>query len=99
MADVRMYTVSEAENGERLDVVAAACAELTRSRAGTLIKDGLVLVNGAAQTKAGFKLRAGDAVAITLPEAEPSHVEAQDIPIDVLYQDDDLAVPGGSRRG
>lgn len=92
MPDVRICIVSEADNGERLDVVAAAAAQITRSRAGALIKDGMARINGAAQTKAGYKLRAGDELSLTLPEAEPSHVEAQDIPIDVLYQDEDLAV-------
>lgn len=92
MPDVRICIISEADNGERLDLVAAAAAQITRSRAGALIKDGMVRINGAAQTKAGYKLRAGDELSLTLPEAEPSHVEAQDIPIDVLYQDEDLAV-------
>ena len=84
--------VTEGQAGERLDVLAAAAAEVTRSRAGSLIKDGLVRINGIAQTKAGFKVKPGDAVSVTLPEAEPSHVEAQDIDIDILYQDEDLAV-------
>jgi len=86
------HIVPDAQSGERLDVLAAAAADITRSRAGTLIKDGLVLVNGSAQTKAGFKVKVGDAISVTLPEAEPSHVEAQDIDIDILYQDEDLAV-------
>lgn len=92
MPDVRICIISEADNGERLDVVAAAAAQITRSRAGALIKDGMARINGVAQTKAGYKLHAGDELSLTLPEAEPSHVEAQDIPIDVLYQDEDLAV-------
>lgn len=87
-----VHGVSEAENGERLDVIAAAAADVTRSRAGALIRDGLARVNDAVQTKAGFRLRTGDTVSIALPDAEPSRVEAQDIPIRVLYQDDDLAV-------
>ena len=92
MADVRTYVLSDGENGERLDVIAALAAEITRSRAGGLIKDGLATVNGAVQTKAGLKLKAGDQVCITLPDAAPCEVQAQDIPIDILYQDADLAV-------
>ena len=94
MAEARVFShrTADAESGERLDVVAAAAAELTRSRAGALIRDGLVRVNGAVQSKAGLKLRPGDLVELALPEAAPARVEAQDIPIDVLYQDDDLAV-------
>lgn len=94
MAESHIFTctVDNAQASERLDVLASVLAEVTRSRAGALIKDGLVLVNGAAQTKAGFKLKAGDEISVTLPEAEPSHVEAQDIDINILYQDEDLAV-------
>ena len=94
MADAQIYTitVSGEQAGERLDVLCAAAADITRSRAGALIKDSLVLVNDTAQTKAGFKAKPCDIIRVTLPEAEPSHVEAQDIHIDILYQDQDLAV-------
>ena len=92
MAEERKYLLSPGENGERLDVIAAQAADITRSRAGALIKDGLVQVNGIAQTKAGLKLKVGDCVSVTLPDAAPSEVVAQDIPLDVLYQDEDLAV-------
>ena len=74
---------------ERLDVFVAEAADITRSRAGTLIKDGQVTVDGAVQTKAGFKLKPGNAVAITIPEAAPSSVEAEDIDLNILYQDND----------
>ena len=92
MAEERKYLLSPEENGERLDVIAAQAADITRSRAGALIKDGLVLVNGIAQIKAGLKLKAGDCITVTLPDAAPSEVVAQDIPLDILYQDEDLAV-------
>ena len=80
------------ETAERLDVFVSAAADVTRSRAGALIRDGLVAVDGATQTKAGFKLRPGSAVRIAIPEAAPSSVEAEDIDLDILYQDDDVAV-------
>ena len=80
------------ETAERLDVFVAEAADITRSRAGSLIKDGQVAVDGAAQTKAGFKLKPGNAVAITIPEAAPSSVEAEDIDLNILYQDNDVAV-------
>lgn len=94
MADARIFTLlTEPERaGERLDVLSAEAADVTRSRAGALIRDGRVRVNGQVQTKAGFRLRAGDRIELALPEAAPARVEAQDIPIEVLYQDDDLAV-------
>lgn len=84
--------VAETEAGERLDVLCAAAANVTRSRADTLIRNGLVLVNGTVQTKSGLKLRCGDELSVSLPEAAPARVEAQDIHIDILYQDADLAV-------
>ena len=80
------------ESAERLDVFVAEAADITRSRAGALIKDGMVLCDGTAQTKAGFKLRPGSSVLIRIPEAAPSKVEAEDIHLDILYQDSDLAV-------
>ena len=94
MADPRIFFLLTQQDraGERLDVLAAEAAGVTRSRAGALIRDGQARVNGVVQTKAGFKLRPGDRVELALPEAAPARVEAQDIPIEVLYQDDDLAV-------
>ena len=94
MAEKQIFTqvISGDQAGERLDVVVAALADVTRSRAGALIRDGLVQVNGAPQTKAGFRLREGDELRVELPEAAPARVEAQDIPLEILYQDADLAV-------
>lgn len=78
--------------GERLDVLAAEAAGLTRSRAGALIRAGRVRVNGQVQCKAGFKPCPGDVLAVELPAAEPAQAMPQDIPLNILYQDADLAV-------
>ena len=94
MTDAGIFsrTVSESESGERLDVLAAVAADVTRSRAGALIREGHVRVNGEPQTKAGLKLKPNDIVEVTLPASTPASIEAQDIPLDILYQDADLAV-------
>ena len=94
MAEKQIFTqiIDENQAGERLDVLTAALADVTRSRAETLIRDGLVLVGGVPQTKAGFRPRCGDELRVELPEAAPARVEAQDIPLEILYQDADLAV-------
>ena len=93
MAENALFQLTvEDRAGERLDVLCAELADITRSRAGALIKDGMAQVNGAVQTKSGLKLKNGDRIAFTLPEPEPSTVEAQDIHLDILYQDEDLAV-------
>ncbi len=81
-----------AGSAERLDVFAAALAGVTRSRAGALVKDGHVLVDGAAQAKAGYMLKPGAAVRVTVPVAAPATVAAEDIDLDIVYQDADLAV-------
>ena len=77
---------------ERLDVLASEIAEITRSRAGTLIREGRVFVDGAAQTKAGFKPRVGQKITVTIPEAVNAGVQAEDIDINIVYQDADVAV-------
>ena len=94
MAETQIFTqvISGEQAGERLDVVASLLADVTRSRAGALIRDGMVQVGGIPQTKAGLKLREGDELRVELPEAAPARVEAQDIPLEILYQDADLAV-------
>ena len=78
--------------GERLDVFVAEVADVTRSRAGTLIKEGRVRADGSVQQKAGFKLKAGMTVSVEIPEAVPAEICAEDIDIDILYQDSDVAV-------
>ena len=84
--------VAPERGGERLDVFAAELAGVTRSRAGALIREGRVAADGAAQTKAGFRLKPGMTVAVTVPEAAPATVQAEDIDLNIVYQDDDLAV-------
>ena len=78
--------------GERLDVFAAQLAQITRSRAGALIREGRVFADGEAQAKPGFKLKPGMAVRVEIPPAAPASVEAEDIELRIVYQDDDLAV-------
>lgn len=80
------------ESGVRLDVLLAEQAQITRSRAGALIKQGCVRVDGQKQTKAGFSLRQGMTLEWEIPELKPTEVVAQDIPLEIVYQDSALAV-------
>ena len=82
----------ECVSSGRLDVFLADNADMTRSRAGKLIREGEVRVNGVVQTKAGFELKSGDAVEFTLPENAPSDILPQDIPLKIVYEDACLAV-------
>ncbi len=78
--------------GERLDVALARLfPELSRSRAQKLILEGFVRCNGAG-AKANLKLAVGDTLEVFLPLARAVGVEAQNIPLEILYQDEHLAV-------
>ena len=79
-------------DGERLDVNLSKDGELSRSRAAALIRDGRVTVDGRKETKPSFKTEAGAAIVLDMPEAKPAKTEAQDIPLEILYQDEHLAV-------
>lgn len=78
--------------GERIDkYLAAQLEDLSRSRIQTLLADGMIKVNGQA-VKAKYKLEIGDSINICLPELKEVHIEAQNIPLDIVYEDDDLLV-------
>lgn len=81
-----------AQAAQRLDEFVKACAGVTRSGAQRLIERGCVRVDGELPRKAGQQLRAGQRVEIIVPEPVAMNAVAQDIPIDILYQDEYLAV-------
>lgn len=85
-------TFTAAEDGARLDAFLAEQMEgHTRSSVQKLIGQGMVLVNGAPAAK-NYRLRAGDAVGVELPDPEPLEAVPQDIPLDIVYEDRDLLV-------
>ena len=85
------------EKGQRLDVfVVERFPELSRSHVQKLIEQGNVLVDGTVR-KANYKLRGGEAVQVTVPQAEPISVEPEDIPLDILYEDKDIIVVNKAR--
>lgn len=76
----------------RCDVYIAENVEgITRSFASKLFDEGRVLVNGKA-VRSSFKLKEGDCISFTMPKARELSVEAQDIPLDIIYEDDDVLV-------
>ena len=83
----REYT----SDGSRLDVLLSRDGEISRSRAAQLIREGCVTVNGKTEEKAACKPDAGAIVALAMPEVRPAKAEAQDIPLEILYQDQHLA--------
>src|SRR5215472_15488508 len=77
-------------SGDRLDRwVAEHCQNLSRARVQELIAQRLVLVNGA-PAKPAYKLRAGDKVFVEAQERPPLTAAAESIPLEILYEDDDL---------
>ncbi len=85
-------TVKTEESGERIDAL-LACQEAIRSRsaAAKLLEAGLVTLHGAPVRK-NHRAAAGDIFEVVLPEAAPAKAAAQDIPLDVVYEDGDVIV-------
>jgi len=80
------------QRGQRLDrFLTAFLGSHSRSQLQKLIADGLVTVEGRT-AKANLALRDGDRVRIELPEAVASEAEGEALPLEILYQDDDLAI-------
>ena len=79
-------------DGERLDVFLARLDEtLSRSYIQKLIADGCVTV-GNGKAKASYRLTAGETVTVDVPEPEATDVAPEDIPLDILYEDEDVIV-------
>src|SRR5262249_57291956 len=81
------------EAGERLDrVLAARVAELSRSRHKALILAGRVAIDGATIRDPGHRVNAGGTIVLDLPPPDDSAVAPEDIPLNVVFEDDGLIV-------
>ena len=76
--------------GQRLDLVVASLAEISRSQAKLFIRRGHVLVDGNPQ-KVSYPVRSGEVIEISPPLSQPTTATPEDIPLDILYEDDSLA--------
>lgn len=86
-----LKTVDEALSGTRLDAGASVLFDITRASAVKHIENGDITVNGRAVEKK-YKLQTGDEVSYEEPEAVEDKVVPEDIPIEIVYEDDYLAV-------
>ena len=77
--------------GQRLDKAVAELTDLSRSLAHGQIKDGRILVNGQAK-KAKYAVKEGDVITYELPEPEVVEYVPENIPLEIVYQDEDVAV-------
>ncbi len=91
MERIELPPVEATEAGTRIDAYVSTCGELTRSRAAHLIEEGNVTVNGCPTAK-NYKLRAGDRVTVSLPDPIPTEAQPEDIPLDVVYEDQDIII-------
>ena len=78
--------------GVRLDVYLAEKLGKTRSAVLKAVEEGRVLLNGVPPQKAGVKTQVGDEISVEISEPRPIEAVPQDIPIDILYEDDDIVV-------
>lgn len=86
-------TVAEEMSGKRLDsVLAGMMPEYSRSFIQKLFENGSITVGGDPCSEKKRKAAAGDIVEITIPQPERLEVEAEDIPLDIVYEDDELLV-------
>ncbi|MEM6711747.1 MAG: RluA family pseudouridine synthase [Pseudomonadota bacterium] len=86
---------SPEDRGKRLDAFlasAATASDLSRSRITALIKDGHCVVDGAAFSNPALKLKGAESVQLTVPEALDPDPQPEAIPLEVLFEDDDLIV-------
>src|SRR5512141_3161937 len=91
MPDVHQFIVDVADAGRRLDVFLAHASGLSRARVQELIERGAVLVGGSPQ-KPRHALRIGARVTLAVPDPEPLALTPEPIPLDILYEDEDLLV-------
>ncbi|MCP4395092.1 MAG: RluA family pseudouridine synthase [Alphaproteobacteria bacterium] len=85
--------VTKTNSGFRIDkFLSRELSDMSRSRLKALIEEGCVIYNGEVTTAPSTKIKDGHEIKITIPEATPANPIAQDIPLDILYEDEHLIV-------
>lgn len=88
----REYELTAQASGQRLDkYLAEEMTDLSRSRIKELVQAGEVLVNGK-KSKVSYKVQKGDLIQVTVLPLEPLALEAENIPLDIVYEDEDVIV-------
>jgi len=88
---INEFTTTEAQKGMRLDSCLSTVLSISRSKINGLIKDSFVLVNDET-TKSGYIVKFNDNIKVIQKELETSGLVPENIPLDVVYEDDQLAV-------
>lgn len=91
--DTYRFKINEEQIGQRIDkVLVELCDGLSRSFIQDLIEKKHVLLNGMPLSSSSYKCALGDIAEINIPEAEPMHLEPEDIPLDIVFEDQDVLV-------
>lgn len=89
---MKEYIVSQEEKGKRLDTyIPSVDTDITRTSAQRLIEDGNILVNGK-NAKVSYKIQENDKISVEIPEPKQIELKAQNIPIEIIYEDSDIIV-------
>lgn len=88
--------ITEEQAGQRADVALAQMLDITRSNMQKLMDDGRA-IKGTKVLKSNYKLKVGDKIIVSLPEPEPLDVQPENIPLDILYEDEDVVVVNKAR--
>ena len=89
--------VAELENVRLDSYIAKSKNELSRTMIQKLIEDGNILVNGT-KKKISYKVQKGDIIELNIPEPKETGIKAQDIPIEIIYEDNDIIVVNKPKR-
>ncbi len=94
MDEMQVLEVPHSAAGKRVDLFISANApdDISRARVQSLVRKGLVTINGIIPRGTSTKIDAGDVVRYAMPPAEEAVPEPQNIPLDILFEDEDLIV-------
>ena len=91
MSEEKSFTVTEEDAGKRLDSYLSEWVSSSRNAIQHQIENGFVLVNGK-EVKPNYKVRVGDEISLFTQDAVPVDIEPEDIPLDIVYEDEDVLV-------
>ena len=87
-----IYVVGEEHAGKRADVFAAEVTGLSRSAVARLLEEGSIVYASGAPLSKNVKLNVGDEISVELPEPETCEALPENIPLDIVYEDEDIVV-------
>lgn len=92
MSEILVFQCNKINSGTRIDkYISENIAEITRSAVQTIISDGRVLADGKTVSK-NYKIKGTEKITVEIPEPQPMDAVPENIPLDIVYEDDDLLV-------